>query len=312
MAALICASHSPLMFQGPASSDDVEGMRKAFAALAAFVADYQPDLIIQFAPDHLNGFLYDIIPAFCLGTKASAIGDWGTAAGQLRVPEDYSLDLGEHLLDEGFDLAISHRMVVDHGFTQIWPHTIGSFDRYPLIPVFVNSAVRPLPSFARAAALGQSVGRWASSQKGKILFCASGGLSHDPPLPLLSKGDDESRRRLLRLDEVTPEARAARERRVFEAGERAANGHGSGVPLNPVFDQEILRKLREQDLDALASFDTREVARIAGSGANELLCWLAAYSALSQFGRYRTEVEFYRPIEGWLTGMGATAATSVN
>jgi 2,3-dihydroxyphenylpropionate 1,2-dioxygenase len=34
-------------------------------------------------PDHYNGFFDELMPPFCLGTAASAVGDDGTPAGAL-------------------------------------------------------------------------------------------------------------------------------------------------------------------------------------------------------------------------------------
>jgi hypothetical protein len=71
---LICASHTPMMeFIHPAP--DVEaGARAAFADLAREVEAFDPQLIVMFAPDHFNGFFYDLMPSFCLGVRATGAG----------------------------------------------------------------------------------------------------------------------------------------------------------------------------------------------------------------------------------------------
>lgn len=47
---------------------------------------FAPELVVLFTPDHFNGFFYDLMQPFCIGTAASAIGDFGTVAGELPVP----------------------------------------------------------------------------------------------------------------------------------------------------------------------------------------------------------------------------------
>lgn len=307
MLALVCASHSPLMFKGPAAPGDAAAIKDGLGRLAGFIRAFDPELVIQFAPDHLNGFLYDLVPAFCLGVAATAIGDWGTPAGALDVPAEWAGALAAQLLDDGIDVAVSHRMRVDHGFAQLWGETGIDLAAYPIIPIFVNAAVAPLPRYDRAAALGRSVGRFARASGRRVLLCGSGGLSHDPPLPRLEAAPDEVRRRLLGLEPPTDAARQAREARVLAAGLAAVEG--AGPPLNPDWDEDVLAALREGRLADLGALETTAVARDAGTGANELLAWLAAYEALATAGSYTTDIEVYRAIPGWLTGMAMTAAT---
>ena len=65
--AIVCASHTPLMYKGPASNETEQRVRTAFGQLGNFVKEFSPDYIIQFAPDHFNGFFYDLMPSFCVG-----------------------------------------------------------------------------------------------------------------------------------------------------------------------------------------------------------------------------------------------------
>ena len=69
---LICCSHSPLMTTGIEETEQVvqgqffRELARAPAALHAF----DPDLVVVFGPDHFNGFFYELMPAFCIGTAA--------------------------------------------------------------------------------------------------------------------------------------------------------------------------------------------------------------------------------------------------
>src|SRR4029077_15882116 len=58
--AIVCASHTPLMYRGPASNETEQRVRTAFERLGTFVKEFAPDYIIQFAPDHFHGFFYDL------------------------------------------------------------------------------------------------------------------------------------------------------------------------------------------------------------------------------------------------------------
>lgn len=306
--AALCASHTPLMYRGPASSQTQSRVEAAFADLASWVKSYGPDCIIQFAPDHFNGFFYDLMPPFCVGVGAVSLGDWGGGTGPLPVPEESALELVDYLRLEDFDVALSYRMPVDHGFVQIWEAMFGDFRSIPLVPIFVNGAAPPLPSYRRTRQLGQSVGRFAARTGKRILMAASGGLSHDPPLPDIRTAPPEVRERLINGRDPTPEARQAREDRVLQAGVLAEAGEGPCQPLNPTWDTEFLQLLRTGDFARLDAFSTDAARQAAGRGANEVLSWVAAFGALSVGGQYQVEREFYEAIPGWIAGMAMIAA----
>jgi 2,3-dihydroxyphenylpropionate 1,2-dioxygenase len=138
--ASVYASHTPLMRDGVVAETVKANVDRGFARLATTIRCFAPDLVVQFSPDHFNGFLYDLMPTFCVGTAAASVGDWDTKSGPLPVPEAESRMLAESLLANGIDAAISYRMNVDHGFVQIWERMFGRFDKFPLIPIFVNCA----------------------------------------------------------------------------------------------------------------------------------------------------------------------------
>ncbi|RXR28538.1 TrbI/VirB10 family protein [Sphingobium fluviale] len=69
--------------------------------MAKEISDFDPDLIIQFSPDHFHGFHYDNMPSFCVGAAAESYGDYGTAKGPLNVDEDLALARESGLLFEG-------------------------------------------------------------------------------------------------------------------------------------------------------------------------------------------------------------------
>ena len=72
-----------------------------------FVAAYDPELVVIFSPDHYNGFFYQTMPPFCIGTAAQGVGDYGTHAGPLNVPRDVATDCARAVLESGVDVAIS-------------------------------------------------------------------------------------------------------------------------------------------------------------------------------------------------------------
>ena len=50
----------------------------------------------------------------------------------------------------------------------------------PVIPVFINCITKPFVPFRRTRLLGQAIGRFALTLNRRVLFLASGGMSHHP------------------------------------------------------------------------------------------------------------------------------------
>lgn len=308
--AVLSASHTPLMKDGVATDEVRCAVKQGFQELAERTRRFNPDLIIQFAPDHFNGFFYDLMPSFCVGANANSVGDWDTSAGRLPVPSEEALQLGEALLNDGLDVAMSYRMEVDHGFVQIWEAMFGSFAKYPTIPIFINCAAPPLPTFKRARLLGEAVGRFAAATGKRVLISASGGISHDPPTPSILTAPDDVKARLIDGRHPSLEARLAREERVLAAGTRAHAGDSNILPVDPAWDRAFIGQLQSGNLRDFDALTTKEVREKAGRGGPEVLAWVAAYAALSVEGDYQADLIYYEAIQGWIAGMAMMFAES--
>ncbi|MBB6096509.1 aromatic ring-opening dioxygenase catalytic subunit (LigB family) [Povalibacter uvarum] len=70
--------------------------------------------------------------------------------------------------------------------------------------------------------------------------------------------------------------------------------------INEAFDREFLRLLELDDSEQLLRFATDHVNE-AGNGAEEIRNWLMAHGAAAG---HRFELQFYRPLHKWYTGIG--------
>lgn len=306
---LHCMSHSPLFGHVDPEQSVLEEVNTVISNARQRIAAFAPDLIILFSPDHYNGFFYDVMPSFCIGTAAHAIGDFGTLAGPLLVPQALAESCAAAVLERGIDSAVSYRMQLDHGAAQPLEFLIGGLQKIPVIPVFINSVATPLPSFQRARLLGEAIGQWARLLDKRVLFLGSGGLSHQPPVPELAKVDGLMADRLKGSGRHLPaDEREARTQRVINAAKTFSQDQHSLHPLNPEWDQYFLSVLEAGDLQALDSVINQELSDRAGKSTHEIKTWVAAFAALSSFGSYQTTDKYYRPIPEWIAGFGSLSA----
>ncbi|OOL32310.1 3-(2,3-dihydroxyphenyl)propionate dioxygenase [Rhodococcus rhodochrous] len=310
--ALCAMSHSPLMGRNDPEQEVIDAVDAAFDHARRFVADFAPDLIVIFAPDHYNGVFYDLLPPFCIGAAAQSVGDYGTEAGPLDVDRDAAYAVAREVLDSGIDVAFSERMHVDHGFAQALQLLVGSITAVPTVPIFINSVAEPLGPVSRVRLLGEAVGRAAAKLDKRVLFVGSGGLSHDPPVPQFATAPEEVRERLIDGRNPSAAERDAREQRVITAGRDFAAGTAAIQPLNPEWDRHLLDVLASGDLEQIDAWTNDWFVEQAGHSSHEVRTWIAAYAAMSAAGKYRVTSTFYREIPEWIAGFGIITAVAVD
>ncbi len=306
---LICASHSPLMTADMEESQ--QGVQKQFfrelASCSAALHAFNPDLVVVFGPDHFNGFFYELMPAFCIGSAAEGTKDWHLEGGPLKVPRELAVACVRHLQSRDFDVALSHAMKVDHGITIPLYKLTGALARYSVLPVFINCAADPRPSFRRVRAFGAAIGEFLAGQDMRVTVIGSGGLSHDPPTPRINHSEPGVTQRL--VDRATPTQAEldARERRVIAAARDLVNGGGPCLPPSEQWDRDFLQSFLEARLERFDSLTDDEIDRVAGFGAHEVRTWVAAGAAAQRMGNPRSELRYYQLVPEWITGMGIVA-----
>ncbi|MGW8233135.1 2,3-dihydroxyphenylpropionate/2,3-dihydroxicinnamic acid 1,2-dioxygenase, partial [Klebsiella pneumoniae] len=236
---------------------------------------------------------------------------FASAAGDLPVPAELAEACAHAILNSGIDLAVSYNMQVDHGFAQPLEFLLGGLDSVPVLPVFINGVAAPLPGFQRTRLLGEAMGRFLNTLNKRVLILGSGGLSHQPPVPELAKADAHLRDRLLGGGkQLPPDERERRQQRVINAARRFTEDPHSLHPLNPVWDNRFMSLLEQGRLSELDAIGNDELSAMAGKSTHEIKTWVAAFAALSAFGRWRSEGRYYRPIPEWIAGFGSLSATT--
>ncbi len=170
---------------------------RTFRLLRDVLAAARPDALLLVANDQFVNFFYDNVPTFCLGVGTSTRGQFARHAFTYPCHETLARELLGALVDEGFDLAFSEQLELEH--TQLVPlhYVLPPGGPTPLIPLFVNTWVPPQPAPRRCHALGAALGRAIAATDARVALLATGGLSHFPGRPKIGQVDVDFDRPLL-------------------------------------------------------------------------------------------------------------------
>ncbi|GAB2490351.1 hypothetical protein GCM10027030_25590 [Luteococcus sediminum] len=143
----------------------------------------------------------------------------------------------------------------------------------------------PFVPMRRIRQMGEAIGRWVATCDERVLLIASGGLSHDPPVPQWATASEDVRKFLLDGRNPTPEARQARQQRVIDSAKDFVEGRATIRDLNSEWDKEFMRMCAEHDVAGLDALTAEQMVRDAGNSSHEVRTWVSAFSA---FGRSAT------------------------
>ncbi|MGW8192663.1 MAG: DODA-type extradiol aromatic ring-opening family dioxygenase [Desulforhopalus sp.] len=299
---LICASHSPLLYCYKREPERWNELQSAFKVQAEAIKAFDPELVIAFGSDHFNGFFLKMMPSFCVGFQATAVADIGGFPGPFDVPEDLAKKLAADLRGQKMDPGVSYKMTVDHAFSQTIQLMLGGLSARPVIPIFINCINPPFVPFIRSRLLGEAVSRFCTKLGKRVLFLASGGMSHHPTRYYPALGDAEEPVEAWQVSggddpkSLTKQQWLARLYTMHHEGaEMIARGERTSAQmhLNAEADRRFLTIMQENRLEDYDKWDQDELIAEAGIGSMELHTWIAGAAAHRQAGGNCPQISFY-------------------
>jgi len=171
---------------------------KAYAALRADLEAARPDVLIVVANDQFVNFAYNNIPTFFVTLADEVKGQFTRHRFQYRNDKE----LGRAILKAGIDAEIdfSFGEYIELQHTQNVPlHFLLPEPKIPILPIYVNTWVEPVPTPRRCYRVGELIRKVADGWKERVAILATGGLSHFPGSPRIGEIDTTFDHKLLEI-----------------------------------------------------------------------------------------------------------------
>lgn len=308
-----CVPHVPFLSIQDRSWNP--GLWEAYDARIKELHDFDPEIVFVFGGDHYSGIHLNLAPTFVIGQIAEALSDCGGSPGKLNIPREIATQCANFLIEDGFDIATSYAMEVDHGFSNVLGAFLGDVGSRPVVPVHINALTYPRPTLRRCRQLGEAIGRYAATLGKRTAFLGSGGLSHqtDFIFPQYDTAPNEDVRNfIVHGGTVGPITREAWFKQVDDGMDHLKGEiyEGRFKPyVNGCWDRNFLELFAKGDMKAFDDWTDEAVLKEAGYGGGEIRMWIAAAAAGQAAGAPAPIVDYYSD-ETYLA-VGAAVAHAV-
>jgi 2,3-dihydroxyphenylpropionate 1,2-dioxygenase len=179
--AAMATVHAPQLFTRPPSEDpaQLDADSAAMRELGKDLDATKPDAIIVIGSDHLETFFLSSVPTFAVMSGETSHAHFANKTYELPIHQGLAEDLLDGLVRMDFDMSYSQDAVLGHSFAAIYEWVIEG-RAIPVIPLFVNAYLPPLPSARRCEALGKAIAKIIEGRPERVAIVASGGMSHYP------------------------------------------------------------------------------------------------------------------------------------
>jgi 2,3-dihydroxyphenylpropionate 1,2-dioxygenase len=179
--AAVATVHAPQLFTRPPSEDpaqldaDIAAMRQ----LGKTLDETKPDVVVIIGSDHLETFFLSSVPTFAVIAGERTTAAFGGHNYSIPTHLPFAEELLDSLVNDGFDMSYSQDAELGHSFAAVFEWVLEGRS-IPIVCIFVNTYLPPLPTARRAEALGKAIRKTIDKRPEKVAIIASGGMSHYP------------------------------------------------------------------------------------------------------------------------------------
>lgn len=173
--------HAPQLFTRPPTEvpEQLDADIAAMKQMGKDLDELKPDLVIVFGSDHLETFFLSSVPTFAVIAGEYSHAHFANKSYKMKVHLPFAEDMLDKLVRAEFDMAYSQDALLGHSFAAVYEWVIENRD-IPVVPIFINTYLPPLPSPQRCVALGKAIANIVASRPERVAIVASGGMSHYP------------------------------------------------------------------------------------------------------------------------------------
>lgn len=259
--------HSPHLPALVAKNGGKHAAVPLYAQVAQAIEDARLDALIIFDCDHFSTFFLDNLPTFAIGVADRTAGpNDRTEMPRYDVPVHAALaaHLRQGVIAADFDVALLQDFGIDHSI-MVPLHFLTPKMTIPIVPVFINCFVPPLPSARRCHALGRAIRTAVETFPEPLRVAAMGSGNFSLEI----------------------------------GGPKVAPGRRQGFP-DPEWISHVAGRMERGEVDRLLEEATTERMLQAGNVAAELLTWIAA---LGVIGERKPEAMLGNPGDGEVFGV---------
>ncbi|MFN4209484.1 MAG: extradiol ring-cleavage dioxygenase [Devosia sp.] len=230
----------------------------------------KPDILVMIGSDHFHQIFLDNCPQFLIGKAERYDATFWNEEREFGIPKyvlegdvEMSRFMHRDLMDQGFDLAFSNELKIDHSI--ICPIiTVRPDNDLPVVPIYTNIFAPPLPSPRRFYDLGRAIRK------------AIDAFPSDKRVAAICTGH-------LSLELGGP-------RQFMETGP------------DPVFDRQALEWFRTGDIDAILDSVTHETMARSGTATHGFLNFILMMGVAGpQPADYVDFLDLFHTMEAYVT-----------
>jgi len=187
--------HFSMAPRGSTSRPTLEQQRKlrkdaeeAFTVLHNDLQEAKPDVLVVVANDQFVNFFINVVPTFFVTLADEVKGEFTRHKFHYKNHKELGRAILHAGIETGFDLAFGEHVELQH--TQTVPlYFLLRAPTIPILPVYVNTWIDPIPAPRRCYQLGQLIRSVADARSERVAILATGGLSHYPGSPRVGEID---------------------------------------------------------------------------------------------------------------------------
>lgn len=170
LTAVLASTHHPFYYKATTSPEQerppfADQWQRKVEAYRETLTAAEPEILVMVGADHFHQLWLDNYPQFLIGQAERYDATFYNEEREFGIPKytldgdvDFSRYMHSELMAADFDFAVSHELKIDHSI--ICPIiTVRPEADLPVVPIYTNIFVPPLPSPKRFYDLGRAIRR---------------------------------------------------------------------------------------------------------------------------------------------------------